>query len=331
VSDTAPPTISVLTPVYNGERYLAECIESVLAQTRRDWEYLIVDNRSQDRSVEIAERYAARDERVKVIRCEEFVNVHSNFCRCARLMHPDSRFCKFVSADDWIYPECLERMVALADRHPEVGVVSSYKLEGLALGNGGIVPYEREVVPGREVVRMTLLSGLYLTGSPTQLLYRAELVRRSKAFFDETIWHSDTHAALRTLLKCDLGFVHQVLTFTRLHPGALTSISHRVNTWLSCEVRLLIQFGREVLSQAEYRAAIRSALRRYRWYLAKQSLKPWRLREMQFHAFHRAEIARALSEIRDDRESEIFLRRLRRWVRDVPARDRLAAEARASE
>lgn len=332
MSDPPPPTISVLTPVYNGERYLAECIESVLAQTRRDWEYLIVDNRSQDRSVEIGEGYAARDKRIKVIRCDEFVNVHRNFCRCARLMHPQSRFCKYVSADDWIYPECLERMVALAERHPDVGVVSSYKLEGLDVGSDGIVPYGQEVVPGKEVVRTTLLTGRYLTGSATQLLYRAELVRRCDGFFDETVWHADTHAAFRTLLSCDLGFVHQVLTFTRLHPGALTLTSQRVNTFLANEVRLLVQFGRYVLSAAEYRAAIRSALRRYRWYLAKQSAKPWRRRDLQFHSFHRAEIARMLAEIGDDRESAAFLKRLRWWwVRDLHARDGLAAEIPARE
>jgi glycosyltransferase involved in cell wall biosynthesis len=312
--------------VYNGEQYLAECIESALAQTRQDWEYLIVDNRSRDRSVEIAERYAARDERIRVIRCDEFVNVHRNFSRCVRLMHPQSRFCKFIAADDWIYPECLQRMVALAERHPEVGIVSSYKLEGLELGNDGIVPYDEEVMPGREVVRMTLLTGRYLTGSPTQLLYRAELLRHSQAFFDETVWHSDTHAAFRTLLTCDLGFVHQVLTFTRLHPGALTSTAHHLNTHLAYAVRMLVQFGRDVLSEQEYRSAIRSALYRYRWYLAKQNLKPWRLREVQFQSYHRNEIARMLGELRDDRESETFLKRLKRWLRDVPAGDAPAAK-----
>ena len=60
----SPPMISVLTPVYNGERYLAECIESVRAQTFTDWEYIIVDNCSEDGSADLAERYAATDERI---------------------------------------------------------------------------------------------------------------------------------------------------------------------------------------------------------------------------------------------------------------------------
>ena len=54
------PLVSVATPVYNGERHLAECIESVLAQTYQNWEYIIVNNCSTDRTREIAESYGRR-------------------------------------------------------------------------------------------------------------------------------------------------------------------------------------------------------------------------------------------------------------------------------
>jgi len=93
-----PPLISVLTPVYNGERYLAECIESVQAQTLTEWEFIIVDNCSEDSSADLAERYAATDKRIRVVRCTEFVNVHRNFSRSIRLTHPRSKYYKFLSA-----------------------------------------------------------------------------------------------------------------------------------------------------------------------------------------------------------------------------------------
>jgi glycosyltransferase involved in cell wall biosynthesis len=323
--------VSVVTPVYNGERHLAECIESVLAQTRTAWEYIIVDNCSRDRSAAIAERYAAADDRIRVVRCDEFVNVHRNFSRGARLIDPHSRFCKFLAADDWMYPECLERMVAVADRQPTVGVVSSYRLEGERLGHDGLFPYTQEVMPGRQVVRAALLGGEYVTGSPSQLLYRADLVRHVTPFFDETVWHSDTHAAFRTLLGTDLGFVHQVLTFTRLHPGALTSISRRFNTYLSNDIRLLIKFGLEVLTVQEYRTVMRSLLRQYGWYLLKKQLKPWRRRDAEFHAYHRAEIARMLAELGDDRETRTALQALRVLLRGPRSTDRSAPRAAGEE
>ncbi len=302
-----PPMISVLTPVYNGERYLAECIESVQAQTCTNWEYIIVDNCSKDGSAELAERYAATDERIRVVRCTEFVNVHRNFSRCARLMHSGSKYCKFLAADDWMYPECLARMVSVAERHPTVGIVTSYRLLGNELGHGGFVPYTVEVVPGVQLVRAALLDEAFVTGSPSQLLYRADLVRHTDPFFDQSWWHSDTHAAYRTLMGCDLGFVHQVLTYTRLHPDALTSTMRRVNTQLPHEIRLRLEFGRKVLTPREYREGLRSFLRSYSWYLLKQYAKPSRLNDVEFYEHHRDQISCMLVEVSSDREARIVL------------------------
>ena len=67
--------VTVVTPVYNGEAYLGECIESVLAQTYDHWQYVIVNNQSTDRSLEIALQYAQKDPRIRVITNEHFVDV----------------------------------------------------------------------------------------------------------------------------------------------------------------------------------------------------------------------------------------------------------------
>jgi glycosyltransferase involved in cell wall biosynthesis len=313
------PLVSVLTPVYNGERHLPECIESVLAQTWADWEYIVVDNCSDDRSAAIAEQYAALDRRIRVVRCTEFVNVHRSFSRSARHMHARSAYCKFLAADDRLEPACLQRMVAVAQRHPRVGVVSSYRLDGDRVTQTGVVPLGQECLPGPQVLRATLLSGQYVNGSPSQLLYRSELVRRIDPFFDETVWHSDTDAAFRTLLDCDLGFVHEVLTCTRRHCGALTASSVRVNTYLPNEIRLLIRFGRQVLSPREYRAAIRRMQARYAWFLLRQNLRSERRHDTEFHAYHRAELARMLAELHGDRRTAAGLKGLRLLTRNVSA------------
>jgi glycosyltransferase involved in cell wall biosynthesis len=309
------PTVSVLTPVYNGAAFLAECIESVLHQTYGDWEYVIVDNRSTDGSAAIAERYAAADPRIRLVRAETFVDVHGNHNRAARLMAAGSRYCKFLGADDLLYPEALERMVAVAERHPSVGVVSAYRLEGDRVRHDGLLPLDREVMPGTEVVRRALLGGPWVTGSPTSLLYRADLVRRSDPFLDASVWHSDTDAAYRVLLGTDLGFVHQVLTFTRLHPAALTSFSHRVNSYVSHEGRMLFRYGAAVMSHAEYRKAVRRWLWQYAWYLLRQRHKPSRLMDREFHDFHLAEIERMLAEVRKESSFRKLLKLCARLVR----------------
>ena len=124
------PLVCVLTPVYNGEPFLAECIESVLAQSYQNWVYFIVNNCSTDRTLEIAQAYAAKDRRIRVHDNETFLAIVANHNRAFRLVPAEAKYCKVVSADDWILPECIARMVELAEAHPSVGIVGSYQLSG---------------------------------------------------------------------------------------------------------------------------------------------------------------------------------------------------------
>src|SRR5678815_4772519 len=119
------PRVSVVTPVFNGEHHLSECIESVLRQTYQNWDYTIVDNCSTDRSLEVAERYAAADSRIRVHNNREFVGAIQNHNISLRQISPDSKYCKVVFADDWLFPECLARMVEVAETHPTVGIVGA--------------------------------------------------------------------------------------------------------------------------------------------------------------------------------------------------------------
>ena len=72
------PLVSVVTPVFNGGTFLSECIESVLAQTYDNWEYIIVNNCSTDNSLAIADDYAKKDHRIIVHTNDRFVGVIEN-------------------------------------------------------------------------------------------------------------------------------------------------------------------------------------------------------------------------------------------------------------
>lgn len=302
------PVVSVLTPVYNGEQHLEECIQSVLRQTYHDWDYTIVDNQSTDDTAAIAERHAAKDARIRVVRATEHLDVHGNHNRAVRAVHPRSRYLKIVHADDWLYPECLERMVALAEEHPSVAIVSAYRLEERDVKHDGLYSYSQNVLSGREVMRQALLGTAWVTGSPTSLLFRSDLVRKPGDFLDSSVWHSDTDAAYRLMMNSDVGFVHQVLTFTRVHPGALTSsFSRRVNSHISGEGRMLVRYGPKVLTPREYRIKVRKWLARYAWYLARQRSTLGRQREGDFDEFHRREIRYIVAESGHDRETRIVL------------------------
>src|SRR4051812_18763878 len=105
------PLVSVVTPVYNEEKHLAECVESVLAQTYSNWEYVVVNNCSTDRSLHIVQSYAAKDARIRVCDNREFLRAVSNQNHALRQISSESKYCKVVLGDDKIFPECLAKMV----------------------------------------------------------------------------------------------------------------------------------------------------------------------------------------------------------------------------
>src|SRR5450631_92125 len=213
------PLVSIVTPVYNGAQYLRECIESVLAQTYSNWEYTILNNHSTDQTLPIAEEYAQRDKRIRVHSNDSLLPIIANHNRAFQLISPDSKYCKVVSADDWLFPECLTKMVGVAEANPSVGLVASYQMSG-----GGSnwqrwrvrwdeIPYPSTFVRGREISRLHLLGGEYVFGTPTSVLYRSDIVRRGDGFYPNPTAEADTSACYKCLQDNDFGFVHQVLSY----------------------------------------------------------------------------------------------------------------------
>ena len=111
------PRVSIGLPVYNGERYLTEALDSILAQTYTDFEVVISDNGSTDATQEICQRYATRDERVKYHRSDQNMGGTWNFNRVVELSHGE--LFRWAAHDDVIAPTYLERCVAALDTHPD--------------------------------------------------------------------------------------------------------------------------------------------------------------------------------------------------------------------
>ncbi|NGP76683.1 glycosyltransferase family 2 protein [Balneolaceae bacterium YR4-1] len=215
------PFVSIVTPVYNGEKYLTQCIESVLEQTYQNWEYVIVNNCSTDRSLEIAEKYAERDDRIRIHNNKQHLEVLKNLNHAFRQISPESKYCKVIHADDLLFPECVSRMVALSEEYPSVGLVSSYRLVNDIVGPSGL-PYPSHKISGKEICRRFLLHEEYYFGAPSTLLIRSDLIIKREKVYDETILQGDVSACLDILKESDFGFVHQVLSYTRRHKDSVT-------------------------------------------------------------------------------------------------------------
>src|SRR5688500_6846307 len=111
------PQVSVLLPVYNAARYLAEAVDSILAQTFRDFDFVIVADGSTDRSPAVLDDYVRRDRRVKVIRRRNTAIVgalNDGLCECR------GELVARMDADDVSLPDRLEKQVAFLREHAEV-------------------------------------------------------------------------------------------------------------------------------------------------------------------------------------------------------------------
>ncbi len=282
------PKVTVVTPVLNGAKYLAEAVESVLAQRYGNWDYVILDNCSSDATPEIVRAYSRREPRIRVFTNGAVLPIMDNWNAALQKLPADSAYCKVLHADDWLEPDCLARMVALAEARPSVAVVSSYVERGGSI-DGRQAATDREVFPGSEVCGQALLGRWYPFGSPSALLMRADLVRgRPEGFYDPAYVHADLKACYDLLIDRDFGFVHGVLSHRRLHAESMYSTySGRYNTHMVEYMGLLWRYGPIYLDPATFRQEVAAKLRRYRRLLARRTL----LRGAAYWRYHKQRMA----------------------------------------
>lgn len=114
------PLVSVMTIVYNGEKFIEKCIRGILDQSYRNLEFVIVNDGSQDRTLEICSRYAELDPRIKLYSNDR--NLGLTYTRNRALENCTGDYIAVNDADDFSYPERLERQLAFMENHPEVGI-----------------------------------------------------------------------------------------------------------------------------------------------------------------------------------------------------------------
>jgi glycosyltransferase involved in cell wall biosynthesis len=245
----APP-ISICIPMRNGADWIDEAIDSVLEQTRGDFELLVVDNASTDRSGEIVERRTLTDERIRLERFEELVSAPRNHNRAVRLAR--GRLIKFLHADDVLFPDCVERMAALLEANPNVGFVFSRREILLAepddaaalawkhrygslhsgFGQLGAVNNGLELLAqylptfGRSDYENWI-------AEPSAVMVRRSCFERVALFSNRMRQSWDLELWLRAMAVYDVGFIDEELVAFRFHPRSLTARNaRRQSDWL---------------------------------------------------------------------------------------------------
>jgi GT2 family glycosyltransferase len=220
ISETGGPTVSVLMPVWNAERFVAPAIESILSQTFTDFEFLIFDDGSTDRSVEIVSRYADRDSRIRL-----FPRPHVGYTRWLNegLSLARGEFVARMDADDIALPSRLERQVDHLRRAGDCVAVGS----SVYLIDSDAAPIcEHRYDPDHESI-----DGGHIAGEFNMILHPACTFRRSAllavgGYREEFHTAEDYDLFLRLAEVGRLANLPEILLHYRKHHGSVNVRQH---------------------------------------------------------------------------------------------------------
>ena len=212
------PVVSVLMPVYNAERYVGEAVRSILAQTFSDFEFIVIDDGSTDRSGELLSALAAADRRIRLIR-----RPNTGYLRALNegLGYCSGEFVARMDADDVSLPERFERQIGYLREHPECLVVGSGMLRMDADGD----PICEEPMPtAHEEIEARLLKGLGALPHPSAMIRREAIV--AAGGYREAYYGAEDHDLwLRLAERGRLANLPEPLVKCRIHPENFTFVN----------------------------------------------------------------------------------------------------------
>lgn len=220
-TNTDQPLVVIATPVYNGEAFLRETMESVQAQTYPNLVHLVIDNASTDGTADIIADFMDAKIPVKCVKHETLLPQMANWNSTIEHIDPSAKWFRLLCADDLMMPNAVTEMVAIGESDSEIGVV------GCIHDNNGEIepphwPEEQTVFEGPAAQRR-FFDNCGLIIAP-HMLIRTDALRQTSPFFDEVNNAADTDAILRTLTDWKYGFCHQHLAHTRVHDATVTSV-----------------------------------------------------------------------------------------------------------
>ncbi len=189
------PEISIVVPFYNVEPYLDKCLDSIRSQTFADFEVLCVDDRGQDNSLAVVEKYVRLDPRFKLIRQEE--NRGPGAARNLGMRAALGKYITFIDADDWVEPALLEKEHAAIVKYGVDSVWVRYR--NYYEADGRFEPGAEQAPAG--LVKMDAEIASRNLGAGWDKLTSLEFLRRNRVEFDEGIFYED------------LGFVFRLCCF----------------------------------------------------------------------------------------------------------------------
>lgn len=213
---TFSPMVSVIMAAYNEEQYIAQAIESIQAQTFKDWELIIINDGSQDHTAEIATKYANSDPRIQLIN-----NQHEGYADALNtgLKYAKSRYIAILDADDKAHPSRLERQYNFLESHPKISILGTW-CEFVNLTSGKRWTW-KPPLSDREI-RKYILKGQPLPH--TTIMMRQEVSDTLEGYRAQHF--KDYKFIIRALQKFSAANLPEVLVTVNVHSNSVMSGMH---------------------------------------------------------------------------------------------------------
>ena len=259
------PTVSIFVPVYNAEKTIGRCIDSILGQQYTDFELLLVDDGSKDGSGAICDSYALADSRVQVIHKE---NTGVSDTRNIGISRARGAYLQFLDSDDWITPDATKLLVEAAGEHNCDLVISDfYRVVGERVSRKGDIDEDRVLTREEYAAHMMEQPADFYYGVLWNKLYRRDIVADHHLQMDPEIsWCEDFMFNLEYIRHAQRFYALQVPIYYYVKTkGSLASQSLSISKTIRMKLMLFEyynQFYKSVLDEDEYE---KSRLKVYRF------------------------------------------------------------------
>lgn len=220
------PKISICLPLYNGAKHLASAIDSVLAQSHRDFELLIADDGSTDGSDSVAIQKADSDERIRYWKNESRQGLFGNYNACIR--EAKGTYIKTFAQDDLLAPDCLQTFLNVLEQDKSVALVASARriIDGAGVEVQLKQPFKQDLrLEGKNVIRFNLIGLNNWVGEPSTVMFRRE---HAGTGFDTRYFHyGDIEYWFRILAHGDFQYIADAKASFRRHEDSQTDKNHR--------------------------------------------------------------------------------------------------------
>ncbi len=209
------PRVSVVMSVYNGEQYLHPAIESILSQIFTDFELIIIDDASVDRSWEIISEYAIHDDRVKLHQNKKNIGLTKSLNKAIQSVQGE--YIARQDADDTSLPERLEKQVAYLDEHHEIGLLgTAYYVIDM---HGQRLVMHRQPETDTKIRWQSLFHNTFCHSS---VMFRRSLINNNQQFYDESLRYSQDYGLWTRLLKItNAANLQEPLVSFRVHESSI--------------------------------------------------------------------------------------------------------------